>query len=573
MFVELKRLLLPFRRGFLWCVLLTCLRQALTVGGGYGFVLLIRTYEHNPARSALMALALLVAWKVIMGGLDQFMGWRFAKDVSYPLFRQLNVNVFSTLLGLDQQWHQAGSSGARRGEITNGVSKFTQTSESIAREVCPLIAGAMLSLFLLHSYVSAVFWVAVLPSACFAFFWLSLQEVCRCRSYREERYRRYASDYALSIESLEMRADVVRYNQERRLAENYAVIHEDIERNGLAEARIQSWFGFSKSLVVLGLQAWLMIHWIGLLSTHRLDGAMLVYLYMLSDQLCGSLWGYAGLLGKIGEALQPIQSFLKISSATALISLAGEGAYPQVPARVSLEFRDVAFGYRPEEPVLNRLSLSVEGGRKVGFVGRTGCGKSTVLKLVERLYDAQSGTVFVAGRDVRDYPLRQLKRICTCLSQNGGVFFSEATLLDTIRFAKPTASFAEAIAAAKLACIHDEIMGLQDGYQSRAGEHGKNLSGGQRQRVAIAQALLSLQDPEKKVVLLDECTSNLDAETEAAILRNIWPLFEGKTVVVVTHRISALEGLVDEVIPIEEGRVAVPAMPFPAPAFALAATL
>ena len=111
-----------------------------------------------------------------MGGLDQFMGWRFAKDVSYPLFGQLNVNVFSTLLGLDQQWHQAGSSGARRGEITNGVSKFTQTSESIAREVCPLIAGALLSLFLLHSYVSAIFWVAVLPAACFAFFWLSLQE-------------------------------------------------------------------------------------------------------------------------------------------------------------------------------------------------------------------------------------------------------------------------------------------------------------------------------------------------------------------------------------------------------------
>jgi ABC-type bacteriocin/lantibiotic exporter with double-glycine peptidase domain len=81
------------------------------------------------------------------------------------------------------------------------------------------------------------------------------------------------------------------------------------------------------------------------------------------------------------------------------------------------------------------------------------------------------------------------------------------------------------------------IMALQDGYQSRAGEHGKNLSGGQRQRVAIAQALLSLQDPEKKVVLLDECTSNLDPETEASILRNIWPLLDGKTVIVVTPSI------------------------------------
>jgi ABC-type bacteriocin/lantibiotic exporter with double-glycine peptidase domain len=566
MFVELKRLLSPFRRGFAWCILLTFFRQALTVGGGYGFVLLIRTYEHDPARSALIALGLLVSWKLLMGALDQFMGWRFASDVSYPLFRQLSVNVFSTLLGLDQKWHQSGSSGARRGEITHGVSKFAQTSESIARELCPLITGAILSLFLLHSYVSAVFWFAILPATCLGFVWLSLQEERRCRTYREDRYKRYASDYSLSIESLEMRADVVRYNQAERIAEDYRRIHQDIQHNGLAEARIQCWFGFAKSMVLLGLQAWLISHWIGLLSAHRLDGAMLVYLYMLSDQLCGSFSGYAGLFGRIGEAWQPIQSFLKISSATSALAVTGESSTPHVPACVSLEFRDVEFRYRADEPVLEGLSLFVGGGRKVGFVGRTGCGKSTLLKLVERLYDAQSGTVFVAEKDVRQWPLRQLQRICTCLSQNGGVFFSEATLLDTIRFAKPTASFTEAVEAAKLACIHDEIMALQDGYQTLAGEHGKNLSGGQRQRVAIAQALLSLQDPEKKVVLLDECTSNLDPKTEASILGNIWPLLDGKTVVVVTHRVAAIEGLVDEIVPIQNGRVAdghVAARPIP----------
>ncbi len=562
MFFELKRLLLPFRRGFACCILLTLCRQALTVGGGYGFVLLIRTYEHDRARSALMALGLLVCWKLLMAMLDQLMGWRFARDVSYPMFRQLSVGVFSTLLSLDQEWHQAGSSGARRGEITQGVSKFAQTSESVARELCPLITGAVLSLFLLHSYVSMTFWFAILPGTCLAFFWLSIEEQRRCRSYREERYTRYASDYSLSIESLEMRADVVRYSQEGRIAEDYGRIHQDIQRNGLAEARIQCWFGLSKSMVVLGLQAWLVFHWIGLLSTRRLDGAMLVYLYMLSDQLCGSFSGYAGLLGRIGEALQPIRSFLRISSTTSAFAAEKDGATLQLPTSVSLEFRDVEFGYRPGEPVLDRVSLFVEGARKVGFVGRTGCGKSTLLKLVDRLYDAQKGSVFVAGKDVREWPLRQLQRTCTCLSQNGGVFFSQATLLDTIRFAKPSACFSEVVEAAKLACIHDEIMALQDGYQTHAGEHGKNLSGGQRQRVAIAQALLSLQDAEKKVVLLDECTSNLDPETEASILRNMWPLLDGKTVIIVTHRLGAIEDLVDEVVAFHEGRIAARPIPF-----------
>jgi ATP-binding cassette subfamily B protein len=556
MFVELKRLLSPFRRGFAWFILFTLFRQGLVVGGGYGLVLLIRNFEHNPARSVLIAFVVLVSYKLLLAVLDQGMGWGFARHVSYPMFRKLSVDVFSKLLSLDQEWHQAGSSGARRGEITNGLSKFAQTSESMAREVFPLLATAALSLFLLRLYVGSSFWLVVLPTACILFFWLSYEENKRCTQYREDRYRRYATDYSLSIECMEMHADVVRYNQQDRMKQDYRRIHEEIESKGLAEARIQSWFGFGKTTVILGMQAYLLCTWVGRLTTHKLDGAMLVYLYMLSEQLCGSLWGYAGIWGRISEAWEPIKQFLKISSASSVLVESSRTLPVAVPAQVSLEFRDVEFSYREGEPILNCVNLSVGAGRKVGFIGRTGCGKSTLLKLVERLYDAHKGAVFVGGCDVRDWPSRQLKRVCTCMSQNGGVFFSQATLLDTIRFARPTASFSEVTRAAKLACIHDEIMGLQDGYQTRAGEHGKNLSGGQRQRVAIAQGLLSLEDPEKKVVLLDECTSNLDAETEAAIFQNIWPLLEGKTVVVVTHRISPIEHLVDEVIAMSQGTVA-----------------
>ncbi|HTM15457.1 MAG TPA: ABC transporter ATP-binding protein [Terracidiphilus sp.] len=526
------------------------------VGGGYGLVLLIRNFEHNPARSVLIAFAVLVSYKLVIAALDQSMGWGFARHVSYPMFRKLSVDVFSKLLSLDQGWHQSGSSGARRGEITNGLSKFAQTSESLAREVCPLLATALLSLFLLRSYVGVTFWLTVLPIACSIFFWLSYEENRRCTQYREERYQRYASDYSLSIECMEMHADVVRYNQQERMEQDYRRIHDDIQRKGLHEARIQGWFGFGKSSVVLGLQAYLLCTWVGMLDTHRLDGAMLVYLYMLSEQLCGSLWGYASIWGRISEAWEPIKQFLRISSASSTLAEASAVLKVAVAAQVDLEFRHVEFGYRETEPVLNRVNLHIEAGKKVGFIGRTGCGKSTLLKLVDRLYDAQKGSVYVGGHDVREWPLRQLQRVCTCMSQNGGVFFSQSTLLDTIRFARPMASFSDVIRAAKLACIHDEIMGLQDGYQTRAGEHGKNLSGGQRQRVAIAQALLSLDDPEKKIVLLDECTSNLDEETEAAIYENIWPLLKGKTVVVVTHRLSAIEHLVDEVVAMSEGTVA-----------------
>lgn len=556
MFSELKRLLFPFRRGFALYILFTLLRQGLVLGGGYGLVLLIRTYQHDPAKSVLIALGVLLAYKLFLNLLDQAMGWKFARHVSYPMYSHLSVGIFSKLLSLDQGWHQSGSSGSRRGEITNGLSKFAQTTETIARDLCPLIATALLSLFLLRAYVGASFWLMILPAVCFSFFWLSYQENRRCTQYRETRYQHYASDYSFSIECMEMHADVVRYNQEKRIEEDYRRIHDEIERNGLGEAKIQSWYGLAKGIIILALQAYLLCHWINLLSIHLLDGAMLVYLYMLSDQLCGSLWSYAGLWSRISEAWQPIKVFLRISSATSALAGPSGASTISIPEQVSLEFRDVEFRYRPEEPVLDKLSLFVEPGRKIGLIGRTGCGKSTLLNLVERLYDAHAGSVYVAGYDVRRWPIKQLQRICTCLSQNGGVFFSGATLLDTIRFAKSEASFSEVVRAAKMACIHDEIMALQDSYQTKAGEHGKNLSGGQRQRVAMAQAILSLDDPEKKVVLLDECTSNLDEETEARILRNIWPLLEGKTVLIVTHHVSSLDGLVDEVVALTRGRIA-----------------
>jgi ABC-type bacteriocin/lantibiotic exporter with double-glycine peptidase domain len=351
MLSELKRLLAPFRLGFACYVLLTLFRQALVLGGGYGLVLLIRTYEDHPAQSALIALVVLISYKVVLDTLDQVMGWGFARHISYPMFRQLSVDVFGKILSLGQEWQQNGSSGARRGEITNGLSKFAQTSESLAREVCPLPATAFLSLFLLRPYVAASFWLMILPAACALFCWLSFEENRRCVRYRQRRYNRYPSDYALSIECMEMHADVVRYNQAKRIEEDYGRIHDEIQHNGL------------------------------------------------SDQPCGSLWGYAGMWGRISEAWEPIKLFLKISSATSALVDVGSTSIV-VPAQVSVEFRDVEFDYRQDEPLLNKLSLFVEPGQKVGLVGRTGCGKSTLLKLVERPYDAHAGTVFVGGTDV-----------------------------------------------------------------------------------------------------------------------------------------------------------------------------
>jgi ABC-type multidrug transport system fused ATPase/permease subunit len=141
------------------------------------------------------------------------------------------------------------------------------------------------------------------------------------------------------------------------------------------------------------------------------------------------------------------------------------------------------------------------------------------------------------------------------VGQSGGVFFSETTLLDTIRFARPDASAEEAMDAARCACIHDEIMRMPEQYQTRMRQAGANLSRGQQQRIALAQALLALDDS-RKILILDEFTSALDSGTEAAVLRNLMPRLAGRTVIIIAHRLSTLRDIAGRIVVLEDGEVA-----------------
>jgi ABC-type multidrug transport system fused ATPase/permease subunit len=140
------------------------------------------------------------------------------------------------------------------------------------------------------------------------------------------------------------------------------------------------------------------------------------------------------------------------------------------------------------------------------------------------------------------------------VTQDGGVFFSEMTVADTIRFARPEATLREVMEAAKCACIHDDITKLPARYQTRLGERGLTLSKGQQQRIAMAQALVALNE-NKKVLILDEFTSALDSETERRLLTNIQPYLEGKTVIIIAHRLSTVQTIAGEIVVVEDGQV------------------
>jgi ABC-type multidrug transport system ATPase subunit len=211
-------------------------------------------------------------------------------------------------------------------------------------------------------------------------------------------------------------------------------------------------------------------------------------------------------------------------------------------------FENVVFGYMPQRPILKGINLHIAAGKKVALVGLSGGGKTTLIKLIPRFYEVQQGAVKIDRVDNRFYPLSILRRNVSQVLQESVLF--EGTILDNLIIGRPEASRDEIVAAAKQAHVHDTILSWPDGYDTKVRERGKNLSGGQRQRLAIARAILT----NSPILILDEPTASLDVEAEAEVLRAIDALVVGRTVLMISHRLSTL-GNVDEIIVLKDGHI------------------
>jgi ATP-binding cassette, subfamily B, bacterial MsbA len=214
-----------------------------------------------------------------------------------------------------------------------------------------------------------------------------------------------------------------------------------------------------------------------------------------------------------------------------------------------VEFRDVSFAYRPDETVIRNLSFAAEPGRVTALVGSSGGGKSTILNLILRLHEAERGSILIDGQDIGTVSRQSLRRQIAYVGQD--VFLFRSSIRDNIAFGRPGAGEAAVEAAAKAAFAHDFIMGFPQGYDTPVGEHGLQLSGGQRQRVAVARALIK----DAPIILLDEATAALDSESERQVQQAIARLTEGRTTIVIAHRLHTVTHA-DRIHVIEDGRLA-----------------
>jgi ATP-binding cassette, subfamily B, bacterial len=270
-------------------------------------------------------------------------------------------------------------------------------------------------------------------------------------------------------------------------------------------------------------------------------------------------------LNYLSQFYQPIRNFSKLTNLGSSAASGAEriqevlDAAPEVaenkdryygPTRLKgdIAFENVVFSYSPNRPVLKGINLHIAAGKKVALVGLSGGGKTTLVKLISRFYEIQQGSVRIDGVDNRMYPLGILRQNVSMVLQDNVLF--EGTIRENIEIGKPGASMEEIIEAAKRAYVHDTIMSLPDRYDTEVREQGKNFSGGQRQRLAIARAVLR----DAPILILDEPTAALDVEAEAEVMHALDTLVVGRTVLMISHRLSTL-GNVEEIIVLKDGRI------------------
>lgn len=299
---------------------------------------------------------------------------------------------------------------------------------------------------------------------------------------------------------------------------------------------------------VIGAGEFLVLYYGGL---RVVDGAMTV----------GKLVQFTAYIGFIYGPLQwmatlPRQMATFATSAAKLFEILDEQSDindPKEPDKFDIkgeiQFKDVHFGYKSYEPVLKGINFTINPGEMVGIVGPSGVGKSTIINLILRFYDVNSGQVLIDGHDIRELTQKDLRDATGAVFQE--IFLFSGTIYENILYANPSATSDDVFAAAKLANAHEFIMETADGYNTKIGENGSSLSGGERQRLAIARAIL--RDP--KILIMDEATASLDTETESLIQEALSRLIKGRTTIAIAHRLSTLRHA-DKLIVLEKGKIA-----------------
>jgi ATP-binding cassette subfamily B protein len=494
-------------------------------------------------------IALVLAYglmRLTASGLNELRDAIFAK-VQARASRRIGLRVFQHLHALSLRFHLDRQTGGLSRVLERGTRGIIFVLDFLLFNIIPTIFEILLVSVILWWMFEISFSLIVLVTIGVYITFTLMFTNWRLR-FRRAMNEQDTEANNRAVDSLLNYETVKYFGNEAHEARRYdssleryerAYVRSEISLNGLN-------FG-QQSIIAFGLTAVMM------LAAGRVTGGtmsvgdfVLVNTYMIQLSLPLNILGFA--YREIKQGLTDMEAMFRLLGEGAEVA-DKPGAPPLKVTEGTIAFQDVRFGYRPDRTILKGVSFAVPAGGTLAIVGPTGAGKSTISRLLFRFYDANDGRVLIDGQDVRDVQQGSVRAAIGVVPQDT-VLFND-TIRYNIAYGRPGATQDEIENAAKLAQVHDFVLRLPDGYDTRVGERGLKLSGGEKQRVAIARTLL--KDP--KLLILDEATSALDTRTEQEIQSALRDAARGRTTLVIAHRLSTVVDA-DEIIVLQEGLVA-----------------
>jgi ATP-binding cassette subfamily B protein len=481
--------------------------------------------------------------------------------VGQRVMHDLRTAVYSHLQRMSLAFFTRTRTGEVQSRIANDIggmqATVTTTATSLVSNLTTVIASVIAMIVL--DWRLTIASLVMLP----VFVWVSRRVGTERRRITRDRQRQLAVLSSIVQESLSVSGILLGHTMGRSasLTDSFSGESSKLSDLEVSSNMAGRWRQSTIQIVMSAMPA--VIYWVTGLTGRGDHMAISIGTLVAFTTLQQSLFRPAVQLLSVGVDIQSsLELFGRIFEYLDLPVDIAEPAHPVIPAKIRGEVRlnDVSFSYAGQgsadagaagkgRPTLKDVDVTIPAGHSLAIVGETGSGKTTLSYLIPRLYDVTSGSVTIDGVDVRDLAFGTLADTVGVVSQETYLF--HASVAENLRFAKPSATDDEIVAAAKIAHIHDHLMSLPDGYDTIVGERGYRFSGGEKQRLAIARAVL--RDP--PVLVLDEATSALDTQTEQAVQEAIDAASAGRTTITIAHRLSTIRDA-DEIIVLDHGEIA-----------------
>ncbi len=492
------------------------------------------------ARPFLLLIGLLLGAE-LLGALREWLVWRVRLGVDFSLMQA----TVDRLHSLPLSYHRDQSVGATMTKIERGIAGCMTAFYDVVTRLFPsllyLTVSVVVMVRLEWRLALAVMAFAPLPAVLGA--WASKEQMAREKSLLDRWTRVFARFNEVLTGIVVVKSFVMEEQEKRRFLGGVS------EANGLVlggvarDARMNS----ARNLLMLVARlAALAAGGILVMNQQITLGTLIAFVSYLGG-VFAPVQTLTGMYQTVRRASVSLESVLSILDAQDSLGDAPDARDAQ-PFAGEIEFKALSFRYRPERPVLHDVSLHVRPGELVALVGPSGAGKTTLMALLQRLYDPTSGEICIDGHDIRVFKQRSLRDQIGVVLQDGALFSD--TVGDNIAFGRTGATRAEIEAAARAANAHEFICQLPQGYDTPVGERGSKLSGGERQRIAIARALLK----NAPILVLDEATSALDAESEEKVQEALARLAAGRTTFVIAHRLSTIVSA-DRIVVFRDGGI------------------